>query len=462
MYVTHFAYEMFQYNWDQIGTFGSGTSKYHLGFSFPCETPINTDMQNAVWYGDVNYRDMLSLASAGNHITQSPVKVVRAHYDKQNDSKLIYFPEGFINNFTTEHPHRLWASSKKLDGELLDSWREFLVNNYTEVEGQYGEINKVTTIKDTFLFYQDAAMGTASINDRSVVNDENGIALALGPGGILDDFGYISRNTGTTQKFSVVPTGAAVHHFDTLLKKWVRYSQGTSPISDLEGLHSTFRKYNGLLLKDDRLLNGVGITGVFDKVRNKVYMTFKSNVNIDGDDYSSETLSYNESIQGFDSFSSCVPGMWLEANGLLLATHPNNSTGWLQHEGDKNSFFGTLYPSIIELIIAPDGDIVKVFDTIEYKSEIYINDLDQSNLTLEEIEVTNDHQQSGAIPLIVDGNVRRKLRTWRMNIPRDLNSPNQDARMRNYFIKLKLSHTPNSNERLILHDIETSYRYSPH
>jgi hypothetical protein len=253
------------------GNYDNDDYRYHLGMAFPCETPVNTEYMDHNHYGDDVTREWLAGVTNFDSVGERLYELGN-HYQAQNSVKKIFYPADFIDNNVEEYPHRIWASETKIDGELIDSWRVWLTNNFTEVEGQYGEINKITTIKDNFLFYQDRAFGTASINDRSVINDENGVALTLGSGGILDDYGYVSRNTGTKHKFSVIPTGEAVHHFDAILKKWFRYGQGAAPLSDIKGLHSHFLKYNSSLLSSDRILKNSGIHGVFDRVRNKVFV----------------------------------------------------------------------------------------------------------------------------------------------------------------------------------------------
>jgi hypothetical protein len=485
VYVTQFNYQYFYTNYSSVTPEGlndaDGKPKYHLGMSFPCETPLNTEYMENNSYGDQLYRDWMSTGSFGD-VSGPAAYSMPAHYQFQNEGRQVFFPEGFIDNNATEFPHRLWASNKKIDGELLDSWRIFLINNFSEVEGQYGEINKIITIQDRFLFYQDRAMGAASINDRAIINDENGVALTLGNGGILDSYKYISRKTGTKHKFSVVSTGISVHHFDAILKKWYRYSQGPSPLSDIKGLHSHFLEYNGELLKSDRILDGKGIHGVYDRIRNKVYMTFLNAKNTPSQSINSDlvqantidnyTIIYDELLQGYDQFSDCIPSLWLETDGKLLTCEINSSSlprpydplnsSYLQYEGEKNNFYGIVYPSVIEILINPKADITCVMNTLEFKSEIFINDIEQPSLTFDSLRVLNDHQDSGTISLVVDSNIVRRFRSWRTNIPRDINSPGRDARMRDYYIKLVLSHTPSNNERLVLHDIITNYVMMPH
>lgn len=541
VYTQYFASQYFWYDADGGST---GKSKYMYGLGFPCESPVNVEFQRNISpdkaFGNEEYRQDL-LGFGGVTLNETTLvgpcnNFYETLYSKNNNSKLIYFPKSFLQLDNYEFPHRIWASEKKLDGELFDSWRLFLPNTFSEVEGMYGQINKIITERDLLMFYQDVAMGVASVNDRTSVPSEDGTTIVLGKGGILDHYQYISRKTGTKHKFSVVPGSTGVHHFDSNLMKWFLYSQGAQPLSDIKGLHSLFKTFDGNLLGNDRILTGRGIHGIYDRVRNKVYMTFLdakkdylesypiieiiTNVNspllglkgIDvgkhsiyaGDkvritgtctlwtstlgihtydfnnlEYTVEevvgkdhiiinlgfdqalmfvpqpgtdvvvynqkfnySVSYNENIQAFESDYNCHPRLYLENSGNLFTVPQNLVEGYRHYDGLKNQFYGYTYPSVLELVIAPDSDITKVFDNIEYKGEIFIQDVDQSNLTIQEAQFLNDHQDSGNITLTVGANVVRRLRSWRMNVFRDSKSPRGDARMRDYFIKLILKHTP--------------------
>lgn len=537
VYNQYFASQYFSYKW------GLAEAKYMYGLGFPCETPVNveyqSDLSDLAFGNDAMrfaWQDGAGIGLSETHLVQPASNFYNSLYSKNNTAKLIYFPKGFLEDYSVEFPHRLWASEKKLDGELFDSWRTFLTNNFSEVEGMYGQINKIITEGDTFMFYQDTAMGIAGINDRTSVPSTDGTSIVLGKGGILDSYKYISRKTGTKHKFSVVPSSTGIHHFDSNLMKWFRYGQGVEPLSDMKGLHSEFKTFDGNLLSSDRILKGRGIHGTFDRVRNKVYMTFldakkdfiepfpaseiitntSSNlitvvspgigknkiyigdyVKISGscflvtstlgihqyyfnnqeylvEEVLSEdsisinlgfsqtisfvpqlntdviiynkrfdyTVSFNENLGAFESEYDFHPRLYLENSGNLFSVPQNLIEGWRHYDGPKNTFYNYTYPSIVELIIAPDSDITKVFDNIEYKGEVFIRDVDQSNLTIQEAQVLNDHQDSGRIALTVGQNIIRRLRSWRLNVFRDSKSPRGDARMRDYYIKLILKHTP--------------------
>lgn len=432
-----------------------GDRKMSVAVFMPVESPVNTELD---WGRFFNNSRLGS--NMGTYVTDTIIN--DEVYTQQNNSENKFFAKDFTANFTSEFPHRLWASETKIDGELIDSWREFKTSNILDVEGSYGPINKVINFQDKMYFYQDRAFGIASINERSVISDQNGVQLTLGTGDVLDDFRYISTVTGTVHQFCVVNSGNALYHYDVNLKKLYKHSQGTQPLSDVKGLSSFFANNvdNEIVVEDrtlrDNVLGGpVGIHGAFDFRHNRALFTFlnpKNNV-------SDFTVGFNEFINGFESFYSFTPGLYLNTGRKLLSVDPNDpSEAYLHDEGDYASFYGGLpNDTYITLMVAPNADIPKIFHNIEYNSEVSLNGVQIPNETLNSIETFNDYQTTGIIPLIVPTNVKRRLRHWRHAIDRDVNSTNARARMRDYAVFITLTYNNNNNKRLVLHDVIVSY-----
>tara|TARA_R100000900_G_scaffold28666_4_gene22526 strand:+ start:403 stop:4731 length:4329 start_codon:yes stop_codon:yes gene_type:complete len=380
-------------------------------------------------------------------------------YSQQNNSEDKFFAKDFAADFSEEFPHRLWASEEKIDGEPVDAWRNFKVANILDVEGSYGPINKVINFQDKLFYYQDRAFGIAAINERSVITDNSGVQVTLGTGDVLQDFRYVSTATGTRHQFSVVASTGSLYHYDATLRKLYKMSpNGQEPISDLKGLSNFFAdNVDGEIIEVDKTLREVSPTGVhstFDHRNNRALFTFlnpKTGV-------SNFTVSYNEMMGAFESFYSFVPNMYLNTGRRIISTDPNfQDKSYVHNEGIYGQFYGTTYKSHITLLVAPNANIPKIFTNIEYNSEISLNDVQQPSETLTELEVWNDYQTTGNIPLIVGTNIKRRIRHWRHVIGRDTNSSSSKARIRDYSVYMKLSYSNNTNKRLVLHDIMVSY-----
>jgi hypothetical protein len=78
------------------------------------------------------------------------------------------------------------------------------------------------------------------------------------------------------------------------------------------------------------------------------------------------------------------------------------------------------------------------------------------NETWDEIEVYNEYQDTGVISLLPDSNVKRRMRTWRLQVPRDNN-----ARIRNPYTMVDFAFTNNGDKRFVCHDIITYYMDIP-
>mgnify|MGYP003635534073 CR=1 FL=1 len=384
-------------------------------------------------------------------------------YLQQNNGEGKFFAKDFAISTANDYPHRLWASETKIDGELVDSWRRFKASNILDVEGSYGPINKVINFQDKLFYYQDRAFGVASINERSILSDTNGIDLTLGTGEVLDDFRYVSTTTGAFHQHAVIASSNSLYHYDVNLRKMYKFSgQGASPLSDLKGLSSFFANNvdnaivdTDITLRDASLGGGVGVHGTFDHRHNRMLMTFlnpKNNVN----DF---TIGYSEFLDGYESFYSYTPGLYLETGRRLLSNDPASPGNAYLHDAGT---YGTFYNNVpsdteITLLVSPEGDIPKIFTNIEYNSEVSLAGIQQPLDTLNQLECWNDYQTTGVIPLIVGANVKRRMRHWRHTINRDSTSLNQRARMRDYSVFLKLTYSNNNDKRLVLHDVIISY-----
>lgn len=487
--------------------------KLSVAVLFPCESDVNPAWRTGLHWS--NERTAADSSSFDNDITYyyNPV------YNQSNNVSQKFYAKDFLADFVEEQPNRIWASENKINGELVDSWRQFKSASYLEVDGIYGPINRILNFKDTLYFFQDGAFGAASINDRSVITDESGQQLVLGNGGVLDNHQYISIVTGSVHQFGVISSDRAIYWYDARLKKFNRYSaQGNSPLSDIKGLSSFFDKQvHGVILNTDRTIqeigNGpIGVHGIPDYRHNRIIFTFLNNKSIKplqndtnvtisynvGDliydnglyyevntfftaasgsrltpsdprltplasDYiPGFTIAYNELTDAFESFYGYKPSLYYNYGRRLLSVDPyNKDRVYEHHRGTKCSFYGrTPEDSTITLLLAPNADITKIFNNIEYQSEVTLNDADVFNESLSSYRMYNEYQDTGTITFTVNSNLKRRMREWRFAVDRD-NTDNQ-SRIRNPYVFLHLTYDNNSDKTFILHDIIVSFTPAPH
>lgn len=466
-----------------------------------CETYIN---YNYRWHKRwASHRDATNMTSF--NIADSNYNL---NFSQDNNTEAKFYAKDAIRDFSEEQPHRLWASEPKIDGELIDSWRQFKSNNITEVNGVHGPINRIINYRDRLYFYQDKAFGIASIDDQSVITDESGQTMILGTGGVFPNYAYISVNTGVMHQLAVCATEQALYHFDARLKKFYKYTEGLTPLSDVKGMNSYFNKNIDGSIRDTDLLtieDSIGIVSTPDFRYNRVLFTFlnhKAPLSVpdldetinykkgdillyDGVYYEfinnqsftntgvidigkldvkellnynhGFTISYNEITDSFESFYDYRPYLYLNTGSRLLSVNPFETFEVYEHDvGDYGSYYGRFeLPSELNLILADKGLMTKIFTNIAYKSEMYdTNNNDVYNETFNQIRFMNEYQDTGIIDLDTS-NIKRRIRTWHYTVPRDKNE--HLSRIRNPWVELYLKYDNNLNKRYVLHEVIYNY-----
>lgn len=351
-----------------------------------------------------------------------------------------------INTFDTG----VISTKVKTPGELIDSFTDIQTNNVLYLDGKYGPINNLNSFKNELYTLQDNGLAFLSINPRVQIQGSDGIAVQLGTGQILERYNYISTDSGTLNKWSVVNTPSGFYYYDTLNTSLNLFKGGLEGLSDSKGLHTYFKNNTVLnTLKIDNPILKTGISSGYDYINNDVFMTFLQSKK-------SFTIGYNEATQRFISFYDYTPSHYISKGSNLLTSNPTTTKLYKQYDGNYNNFYGMCYPSYITLLVNPESDLDTVFDNIMYKSELYLDDLDQPDKTLSHLQLFNEHQDSGLILLVIGrtSNLRRKFRDWNAILPR--NNATRE-RIRNPWVYLKLQLDNTDNAKLILHDIVVSY-----
>lgn len=351
-----------------------------------------------------------------------------------------------VSNFDT----RIISSKLKTPGELIDSWTDFLENETLDLDGKYGAINALVNSRDEIYALQDKSISRLSINPRVQTQGSDGISLELGKGAVLYDYNYLTTESGTINKWSVFPSPEGFYYLDAMNKNFGKVQGGVYNLSDDNGFNAYFKNnINFDLIKKDNPLINKGVIGIYDVVNRQALLTVLQ----DDDNF---TMSFNEKLKSFESFYDFTPSLYINRGTKLLSVDPLNRDLYTHREGNYNQFYGQYYPSYILLQVNPESDLDCIFNNIEFKSEAYINGVDQPNSTINFLQAYNEYQDTGRVPLIVgrDKNLRRKFRKWSAIIAR--NKDTRD-RIRNPWIFLKLELNKTDNTQLILHDILINY-----
>ena len=137
---------------------------------------------------------------------------------------------------------------------------------------------------------------------------------------------------------------------------------------------------------------------------------------------------------------------------------------WENFKGDYNFFFGEFKAPRFTYICNEDAAYTKIFDTIEYRADVYDKDGNLvSNRSFDWIRAADEYQNTGRKNLsqsrrtINDTSLRKKFRVWRSQIPRE-----GRERIRNPWASISLGFNESSDVdynkfHFILHDISTKY-----
>jgi hypothetical protein len=255
-----------------------------LAIAFPAETTINTEYRDGLYWNNSqvftsqnNGIKNVTPGAAGEDFAKFLVDeyTYNRAYSQDNNLK-VYSPKPFNFDTDEDQPNWVWVSEEKFDREIEDNWRRYLINNYLALEGNYGEINKITNLKEAIIAFQSRAIAQVSSQENTAVPDAGtGAVYQVGTGNVLARYDYLSKDYGSFHQHSVVTGPAAIYSFDARTKKFFRVGQGLENISDVKGLSAFFRKkLQGLILDSDQVLLNTGIHGAYDTKYNKVYMTF--------------------------------------------------------------------------------------------------------------------------------------------------------------------------------------------
>ena len=247
---------------------------------------------------------------------------------RENDAVKTYTLSEFTT-YTNDWDNRAWASEEKINGEPSDSWTVFKPNNFFDVDGNLGPINKLEKFNNDMLFFQDRGFGKLIINPNPVLNTADDIEVSLGTGKVLHDSTYYSVNVGTKHQWSVVSSSGGVYWFDIINKKpYFFNSNGMKEYSDVKGLHSFFTNdIDTALLNADSPSLRKGIRTTYDYINNEILFTFLG-----------AKTSYSNSLTDYSLYNPILNGTMADGSMVTLT---NQAGAVITYDVIKSFQYGT-------------------------------------------------------------------------------------------------------------------------
>lgn len=408
----------------------------------PFETTINLALlygssASRVGSSDLDYVDpylslSISGASYGGHTQSKPYFAYNDAYSRQPDAQM-YVTDSNYSISNLQSGNRIRYSGTKTANEISDSWTSFKPADYLDVDSSHGDITNLKQFNNQLLFWQKDAVGIASVNDRSLITDNNQAPLVLGTGGVLDRYDYLTTSNGsdTPNDKSIVTSPNGLYWYDDSKNEICSYGNGIQKLSKAKSVQSW--------LNTDKQKAKVSI---YDPKFNEVQMGFEDKV-----------LTYDEQIQQFSSFRTFNPDNYLSFPDKLL---------YIKDQIIKESADFPLneLKSRLQIVINKDPLLTKTFDNVFFSGEF-----DDVRKMMQVIKFTTKTQEGTIFKdnTEVNNPIEQREDTFRFAVGREKTSVDDmslPGRMKGKYMICDYIINCNDQHNFRLPNINTTYRYS--
>lgn len=269
--------------------FGTSLTYSHV-WQFPCYSNVNYELRRGRKTSNVEmFHEGAANANSIVYNTGGTTRLEDYEYNpgySTNGGNLAYpgLPVNLIN--ASQYEARFRFAGPKVIGEEIDSFRNFQILDFKDLDATGGRINKVAVKDNRVIAWMDKMVVSVPVLERLLLDD-----TTLGTGGVVDRFDVIKSDYGCQHQWSVVPTDYGFMWWD-MIKKALLVMEGGSILEVSGGNRSYFNELineavgnqgslSGEILNSqtleqtsDRPLMRVGVTGVFDPKLKLTYMTF--------------------------------------------------------------------------------------------------------------------------------------------------------------------------------------------
>lgn len=430
---------------------------YGTVLMFPVEMFVNTDLRHGV----------TALKNSGWQLTPTPLTppdpaIYPIAYGEDFRYDYTWSSEPDTDRSYSEplnvvinkiHPTRIWASAKKILGERVDSFMRFRTEAFIDITGKFGEIRQLITFNDRLHAFQKRAFGIASVNERSVINDESGNGIVLGESGVLPRFDYTSQNVGSWHQSSFAVSPRGILFYNVLDSGIYMYTgEGLPDITDQKIKQWLYDNTRGQIQVNDTPVRGnvarIGMSATYDNRNKEFLITFMDDSNND-----SFTIAYSDTKNTIVSFRTPKPSVYMNDNiNIIVPTPQQDRALHMMDKGIRGSFFGNApVDAELDFTMNADADIPKVLDNLSWMSLVTDQSDVEINLdTISSIEIQTTQQTTGVRTIFT-----RRLREWWHKI---VYAQGTRDRMRSHYFKYKIRFINSLDRKLILNNFLSYYR----
>ena len=426
-------------------------NRFYHGAFIPLESSINlalthdnTSLNRTYESGNgyANHYVEDDIVSIGGVYSQStPSYAYNDAYSAQSVARK--FVSKSIYNIDNLHMDtRIIVSEMKTNNEVIDSWSNFKVSNYLDVDNSFGSINNMTVFKNRLFFWQTDAFGTVASNERSLISDNNPGALTLGTGDILERYEYYTTLNGEkeNQLRANTQSDGAIYWYDAKRNELCSFNGNLNSVSKLRGVQSYLNNNSESILKDP--------IAAYDKKYNETLFTLVDN-----------TLVFNERIDAFTSFYSYSPDYYAEFSDKLYTF--KNLKLFKYNSGDSTNLYDDkAKKAYISFVVNQNYPISKTFDNVEYSgdfthntnfNEVYFETKRQTSYTLDKEDI--DYREDTYKFCIPRNNIE-------LNDAENLANKSYRDRMKGKYLICHYKYDCNDGNTFKVPYISTAYRQS--
>lgn len=352
MYVTpHELITMFKtYDFTSVDTIPSMQIVNYI----PLESKVNTYFDYGMNFLNTHSANLLLEPGSIDGITTQdrPLHQYNQIYSANDESNDVFslIKEENENNFR----QRTFYSEPKINGEYVDNFVIFKAAAFIDVDGKYGEITNLLTDKNTLYYWQNHAFGKFSVNERSLINDQNGNTIMLGQAGILSRNDYISTKYGMrSQDFCAIGAENGIYWIDINNKaivagssnECINFGERLNVQNIINSKLSTnIPKINYDLQNNELICNC--LTSTDEQTLDQIVFNLKLNV---------ATSVYNRDYNNIANIKNSIYGIKKVESELEFVKYNNLYK--------KDNVLKFLQPMQFSFLVNPSASTTKVFDS---------------------------------------------------------------------------------------------------
>lgn len=359
----------------------------------------------------------------------------------------------------TEFPNQITWSLSKTAGATIDAWMNHTLASVLDLDGTKGNLTALKTFGDQIISFQETGISTILFNSRVQIPTSEYVPIQIANSGKVDGQQYLATGLGCQDKWNIVTTPSGLYFVDYYNKSIYRFNGKVEDLSTVGG----FRGWC-----DDNLTDWSTVLGYYDRKNKEVLFYGNSFGYTNG--ISTPWLGFSEITNTFSSFYtfpkaalSDIKGrqIWLLYNSVYNedeGRYANAYTYYSDVMGKTRAIQEPSYPYGLTVIVRQDSNIVKTFNSVEFRADTYRHSNLQNDETFDTIQIEDEYNGKTSESLEYKkcrpSNLKKFLRTWRAYIPR---VDNKTKRYVNQWAKVGLWKTKSTQEKTVLHDMAVWY-----